>query len=806
VFRLRNSARRAALPSAVALALLLSGCGGTRVSDQAIERAAGVGQVASSAPTAAAAGGADGSLAAAPAAPAADAGTKAAAPAQPATGTAPAASTTTAAAPGTKTRAPATKSSTAAAATTGSATRVGAAPAAATRAAGPATKSVIRLGVVGTFSGPVGGLVKDTVTGIRVWGSWINAHGGVNGHPVEILVGDDGGDPARYISLQQQFVERKGAIAFLYGTLGFSPNGNNKYLDSKKIFTFGTEGGLDTTYSDPYVLTATPSGHTNADSILYALGDVARPLHKVKFAEFACSDFGLCDNFDQRWSNPDALKTVGFQLVARGRPSLTQPDYTSQCLAAKQGGADVVMIAVDTASLRRFAGSCARQNYHPIFGTADLLALSSLPSDPNVDGLIVASKMAPWTDPSVPGIAEVTKAFAQYAPGAPPTGGNTNGWILGQFFAAAGKNLPDNPTINDVADGLYKIKNDNLQGMTFPITMTRGQPMPKQLCYGVVVIKNHQYSRFPGEALRCPATHIAAAATNSTTQAQYPQAALPASYSGAGMRGFARPSVPRPAAPADECGPGRATGFSYLLDGFQTGAGAGPGVFEGLVASIVGQPAPPPFGSLQQAFLAQSGTFAEKMAKDGPAYIQASRTLFEPFGVYNDYANAFVDAGATSTDAFATQNGPYLQPGDTSLHQFASAMRQAKADPSSCAPAVDPAAASTPAGQVGLALAKGDKDGAIALLKKYNLVADAKTLGDIVFLGGIASSDANTGQIFADTVAYVFPHAGITMANASSAFQAAATRAAEQGLTPEQGAIGFRTVTETYAAYFAQGH
>jgi hypothetical protein len=194
------------------------------------------------------------------------------------------------------------------------------------------------------------------------------------------------------------------------------------------------------------------------------------------------------------------------------------------------------------------------------------------------------------------------------------------------------------------------------------------------------------------------------------------------------------------------------------------------------------------------------------MAKDGPAYVQASRALFEPFGVYNDYANAFVDAGATATDTFATQNGPYIQPGDTSMHQFASAMRQAKADPSSCAPSVDPAAANTPAGQVGLALAKGDKDGAIALLKKYNLVADAKTLGDIVFLGGIASSDANTGQIFADTVAYVFPHAGVSMADASSSFQAAATRAARQGLTPEQGAIGFRTVTETYAAYLAQGH
>ena len=486
--------RGTALTAGIAVfAVLLTGCGGTRVSDEAIERAAGVGQVVPVAaapdaavgavPDAAAAGAVPGAL---PGAPAPDA-------VAPGTGTAASEGTAANAAPSGTTKNNASTASTGAGK-----------PAA---AVGPANRPVIRVGAVGTFTGPVGALVKDTVTGIRVWMQWINARGGVNGHPVEVLVGDDGGDPARFNSIEQQFVEQKGAVAFLYATLGFSPNGNNKYLDSKKIFTLGTEGGLETAYNNPYVLTATPTGKVNADSILLALGDVARPLGKKKFAEFACSDFGLCDNFDQRWSDPEALKAVGFELVARGRPSLTQPDYTAQCLAAKQGGAEVIMLALDTASLRRFAGDCARQNYRPVFGTADLLALSSLPADPNVDGMIIASKMAPWTDTSVPGIAKVTQAFAQYAPGPPPTGGNTNGWILGRFFESIGKNFPAGEvTVADVEAGIYAVKNDNLDGMTFPITMVKGQPMKRQLCYGVVVIQNAKYSKFPGKALRCQGT------------------------------------------------------------------------------------------------------------------------------------------------------------------------------------------------------------------------------------------------------------------------------------------------------------
>jgi ABC-type branched-subunit amino acid transport system substrate-binding protein len=495
----RRSRRTPFAAGITAAALLLSGCGGTRMSDEAIEKAAGVGQVVQAAPaTDAAAGATTGAV---------DTGAA----------TAPGTTTTGAVAPGTGGTAATTTGGTAT--TTGTqtdatTTKPGAATAdkpasgkSGGTTTGPANRPLITVGAVGTFSGPVGALVKDTVTGIRVWSQWINARGGVNGHPVEVLVGDDGGDPARFNSIEQQFVEQKGAIAMLYATLGFSPNGNNRYLDSKKIFTLGTEGGLETAYNDPYVLTATPTGKVNADSILLALGDVARPLGKHKFAEFACSDFGLCDNFDQRWSNPEALKAVGFELVARGRPSLTQPDYTAQCLAAKQGGAEVIMLALDTASLRRFAGDCARQNYRPVFGTADLLALSSLPSDPNVDGMIIAAKMAPWTDTSVPGIAKVTTAFAQYAPGPPPTGGNTNGWILGRFFESIGRNFPAGTvTIADVEAGVYSVKNDNLDGMTFPITMTKGQPMKRQLCYGVVVIKGGKYARFPGKALRCQGT------------------------------------------------------------------------------------------------------------------------------------------------------------------------------------------------------------------------------------------------------------------------------------------------------------
>jgi hypothetical protein len=439
----------------------------------------------------------------------------------------------------------------------------------------------------------------------------------------------------------------------------------------------------------------------------------------------------------------------------------------------------------------------------------------------------------------VPGIAQVDAAFAQYAPGAPPTGGNTNGWILGQFFAAAGKNLPDNPTAADVATGLYQIKNNNLQGMTFPITMTPGKPMPKQLCYGVVVIKGGQYSKFPGQALRCkgalpgagdvqPASDSQPADTAPAVQAAGMEPAWHDSGVGGGRFSMSRPVnadfVARPAdennvpaRPADEknmparpgadnaCGPARAAGWSYFLDAFQTGSAAGPGVLYGIALAVLGTPLPDPFATYQNQFIGQGGTFVEQASKQGPAFFQQMRNNFEPFAVYNDYANTFIETGAKSFDTFADTFGPLIQPGDTSMRQFADSMRDAEVPTQAPCDVVVGSSGNAGVDQLATALAKGDTRKAKLLLAKYHMTGDAAALGEAVFNAGIASANANSYQPFIDAVSHSFVDGGVSPETTAQAFQAAASQAARQGLTMEEGAIGFRTICETYALYFSEG-
>ncbi len=487
----RSTLTRRVAVAALVLSLATSACGGTRQSDEAIEAAAGVRAAdAMNGPAAAAVPGA------VPAVPGADPGAAGAPPT--AAGAVANAPVAAGSAPGST--GPAVAGTEARAAQSG---RKNVADPV-TAASGPVTrKSLIKLGSVGTFSGPVGGLVKDTVTGIRIWSQAVNAAGGINGHPIEVLVGDDGGDPARFNSIVQQFVEKDGVLAFLFNTLAFAPAGNNKYLSSKKIFTFSETGSTEISFTDPYVLSPSPIGLSYADAMILAFSNGIGAKGGVKLAAYACSDFSLCDNFDRRWSDPNVLRKAGFELVARGRPSLTQPDYTSQCLAAKQGGATAIIVALDGAAIRRFASDCARQNYHPVLSSADLVITKDLLTDKNVDGLVVGGKMVPFPSTDAPGLKEAHAAFARFAPGQVVTGGYAYGWLVGEFFAQAAKNLPDNPTYADLEKGLAQIRNNTIKGMTYPITIRPGQPIDRQLCFGTVIIRSGKFVAAPGPALKC---------------------------------------------------------------------------------------------------------------------------------------------------------------------------------------------------------------------------------------------------------------------------------------------------------------
>ena len=367
--------------------------------------------------------------------------------------------------------------------------------------AGPANKAPIAVGSVATLSGPLGAFTKDYIFSIGVWVKWKNAHGGVNGHPVRHLIADDGGDPARYNAAVRQMTEEQGAIAFLHNTIGFA-GGDFGYITQKRMPVIGHEGGIDQAYESPFVFTPAPSGATYAYSAAAAFASVAIPAGKKKLGVLACSDVKLCDTFDKVLTGPET-KALGFELVYHARPSLTQPDYTGECISARQAGAEIIVQTLDNNSMLRVARSCARQGYHPTYGYFDNVTLPSVAQDPNTDGAIVAVKAPPWVSKDVPGLAEIHQAFAEAAPGVEVNGAHVNGWVSAKTFEQAAKNLPDRPTNEDVLNGLWSLNGDNLGGLTYPLTFPKMGNSPKKACWSAVVIQQKKFVATQGSKLSC---------------------------------------------------------------------------------------------------------------------------------------------------------------------------------------------------------------------------------------------------------------------------------------------------------------
>src|SRR5436190_1683195 len=89
------------------------------------------------------------------------------------------------------------------------------APGAPARPGGGATVAPIVFGTFGTGSGVIGRAVQPIITADKAWSADVNARGGVAGHPVKLLFGDDGGDPAAALAIAKRMVEQDKVVAFI---------------------------------------------------------------------------------------------------------------------------------------------------------------------------------------------------------------------------------------------------------------------------------------------------------------------------------------------------------------------------------------------------------------------------------------------------------------------------------------------------------------------------------------------------------------------------------------------------------------
>ncbi|HWB37765.1 MAG TPA: ABC transporter substrate-binding protein, partial [Rugosimonospora sp.] len=271
--------------------------------------------------------------------------------------------------------------------------------------AGPVgEKSPVVIASAGTFSGPIGAILLPGTQTVSAWVAHINANGGLGGHQVKLLVYDDGGDPARRQTQIKEAIERRGVIAFVHNAAPFESKTTQDYITAQRIPVIGTETGTEAVYRSPMYFPQATSGSGNiADAMLSAAMQLA-PAGKIRVATLTCVEAQQCTEADALWA--ELGPQVGMKVVSRGRASITQPDYTAECLSARNAQADVVVFALDPNAASRLALSCARQGYRPTYATLTSLALDRHKTDPNLDGMVQGSNVFPYFQTGTPATDE----------------------------------------------------------------------------------------------------------------------------------------------------------------------------------------------------------------------------------------------------------------------------------------------------------------------------------------------------------------------------------------------------------------
>jgi branched-chain amino acid transport system substrate-binding protein len=373
-----------------------------------------------------------------------------------------------------------------------------------TSAAAAAPKgALIKIGVIGSLTGPQASSSDQGATVAPAWADWINANGGINGHPVQVIVMDDKGDPATAQAAGQQFIA-DGVSAIIV-----SSDNLVSAFDSAAIAKGIPLIGGPSDESDWY----TKQGmFVTMTGIVPGLGaQVAVAVqygHAKKFANLYCAEVAACAQ-----ANPilqGAAKAAGVSYTQLAVSS-TAPSYTAQCLQLKQEGVDYAQLNFATAAAVRFVQNCQAQGYNPTWGSSEQSIGAAYASLPNFTAYGPA-----YAFPSVATGAPVeqfTSVMQKYATGSNWKEGTASfTWQGLQAFAQAVKNAnvaaSTAVTSADVMTGLYDFKGENLDGLLANnVTYTKGKAFgfTANACYFVVGMKGGQTTAPAELTPQCPA-------------------------------------------------------------------------------------------------------------------------------------------------------------------------------------------------------------------------------------------------------------------------------------------------------------
>jgi branched-chain amino acid transport system substrate-binding protein len=335
------------------------------------------------------------------------------------------------------------------------------APASASTSAAPTspapTGSLIKIGVIGSNSGSQASSCDQGNTVGPAWADWVNANGGLNGHKVQVISVDDGGDPAKAQSAEKQLVDSDQVVAIVVACDNLISAYSADALGKGVALVSGVANQTDWYTKPGTFVTPTTVASGLVDQMM-----VAKQYAKAKkFANLYCQEVAACGQA-VALQKPSAAKIgIGYTSLA---VSSTATSYTAQCLQLQQQGVDYAQLNFTTSAAAKFVQDCQAQNYNPIWGTSEQAAGADLLKLTDFHAFGPAYAFPSTKDGAV--FQTFRDAMGKYAKGDDwKEGSGSFAWAgfetLHKALASAGATV----TRPDVLTALGTIKSDDLGGL-----------------------------------------------------------------------------------------------------------------------------------------------------------------------------------------------------------------------------------------------------------------------------------------------------------------------------------------------------
>jgi branched-chain amino acid transport system substrate-binding protein len=359
-----------------------------------------------------------------------------------------------------------------------------------TSAAPAPTKSTITIGLITSLTGSGGTSEGFSATTAQGWANWVNqAMGGIDGHPVHLIVKDGRGDPATVLAAAHELVETD-KVSLIISADATSDIAGGAYLAQSGVPVMGFG------YVSPPWGKATNYFSTSAvDPVINQMQPItAKAVGATAFAAAACAEVTSCSSAAPFYQ--PAATAAGIKYNGLVTASSSAPSYTAVCLKFQQEKTDFVEAVFASAPTIHLANDCNQQGYTGWFGVAGGSAVASVFE--SVSGLKLAGSLYafPWFSTAAP-VVLFRSVMDKYNAGHNyQNAASTAVWAALELFRKAAANIGDNVSPASVMSALdTNVKNETLNGLLAqPITFTAGQPAPPVNCEFLFKLQNGQFS------------------------------------------------------------------------------------------------------------------------------------------------------------------------------------------------------------------------------------------------------------------------------------------------------------------------